>query len=732
MRIFRKNEKTTGTLPIVLTGLLVTFAMFFAYVMQPALLVRLDLKVYDLLLPQRASQEPSPIPVIIDIDEASIAEYGQWPWPRYLMADLLDTLSAYDVAAIGLDIIFAEADRSSPDMIREMLRKDKNLSFHFSGIPPEFRNYDNIFAEALQRNPAVIGAFASFAKDTGELPPPPSTGIIERSTAGATPWQKGVPQASSAILPISTLRHAAPLGFINAGHDADGILRELPLIIRVGENVYPSLSTAVLMQGLGIRNLTLQSGPYGLESVRLGNRFSVSATTQGMMRIPFIGACKTYPYYSAADVLGGRIDPQHLMGRVAFVGTSLPGLSDIRATPYDAECPGVELHAAAVDAILTGNSVSTPGWTPAAQAGLILLGGILSTLAFGFARPRIYLPIASILMVTFILLSRHLFGQGLFLSPLYGSLTVSILGAFMLLTRFWQEEQQKRRLRAIFSRYVSPEVANMVTRTAGDLLAGEEREVSIMFTDIRGFAALSEDLTPQETVTLLNLYFEPMTELVRQHNGTLDKFIGDALMAYWNAPLDVPDHPVKAVETAIAMQEAMQTVNRKLRENMNLEIRMGVGLHTGKAYVGNMGTKDYINYTLIGDNVNLASRLEGLCPKYNVGIVVSEDVRNACRDAFAFKRLDRIRVRGKYQAVTIYLPMRTGEAERRKEELAKWNEAWEKYENKDFESAQTLVTSLRKDHPDSRPYAIFADKTQRALDNPHEHDPDNPENNSLL
>ena len=722
MRFFRaRSEQGGSALPAFLTGLAVTALMLFAYVGRPSLLTHLDLKVYDLLLPLRAAPEPSPLPVIIDLDEASIAEYGQWPWPRYLVADLLDALTEYGVAAVGLDIIFAEADRSSPERVRESLRRDKQLNFAYSGIPREFHDYDQVLAQALKNNPAVIGAYASFGGESAEAPPPPSAGVIEREKPGAIPWRQLMPEARGAVLPLPVLRGQAPLGFINAGPDPDGIVREIPLMVRIGEDIHPSLSLGVLMLGLNLRTFTLESGPYGLEAVRLG-KISIPVSPQGMLRIPFIGPSRTYPYYSAADVLNRRLPADALENRVAFVGTSLAGLMDLRATPHDPVYPGVEIHAAALDVMLTGNAVNIPPWTPAAQAGLILFAGLMSTLSFGFARPHVYLPVATAFTGALIQLARHLFGQGLFLSPLYGVLTVAVLGASLLVVRFRQEEQQKRRLRGIFSRYVSPEVVRRVTREAGELMAGEERDVSIMFTDIRGFASLSETLTPQEIVTLLNRYFTPMTALVRAHSGTLDKFIGDALMAYWNAPLDVPDHPVKAVEAALRMREALPLLNERLLAELNLEIHIGIGVHTGKAFVGNMGTADFVNYTLIGDNVNLASRLESLCPQYGVDIVVSGAVREACGNAFAFQRLDTIRVKGKRQPVIIHLPLRPQEAEERREELAAWEEAREKYAAGDFAGADALLASLSEAFPETKLYAVFGDRVLRLLKEPPRRD----------
>jgi adenylate cyclase len=337
------------------------------------------------------------------------------------------------------------------------------------------------------------------------------------------------------------------------------------------------------------------------------------------------------------------------------VGTSASGLLDIRATPLDRTYPGVEVQAAALDTILAQNAISIPLRNDSLLSYLsILCAGLAATLAFGFAGPLIYLPIAGVLVGASVMLSRYFFREeGLFVSPLYTVMTTVLLGAFLLLLRFWQEAQQKNMLRTTFSHYVSPEVVKRITKERGDLLAGEEQELSILFTDIRGFTSISEKLSPQQIVNLLSRYFTPMTAIVREREGTLDKFIGDALMAFWNAPLDVSAHAVRAVDAVLFMQEKLLVLNEEIRAEFGVDIRMGVGIHTGPAYVGNMGSSDLVNYTLIGDNVNLASRLEGLCPQYGVPVVVSGETMAACGDTFAFQYLDTIRVKGKMQPVQV-------------------------------------------------------------------------------
>jgi adenylate cyclase len=702
---------------VSLIGAVIIFGMAALYIAQPSPIVRLDWKIYDAFLPLRAAPEPSPVPVIIDLDEASLAAYGQWPWSRYLVADLLFALNDYQVAAIGLDILFSEADRTSPERMRESLQQDKGARLSLDGLPRDLYDFDRLMAEALAQTPSVLAAYAHSDGTIDAALLPPSTSFIERASPDAMLMEDTLQPRQNAVLPLSILRDKAPVGFINISPDADGILRKIPLLIRVRDNIYPSLSLRALMLGMETQTLRVSSGVQGLESIQIGEQ-TLPVTPQGEMYIPFIGPNGTYPYISAKDVLRKSVPPEALAGRVVFVGTSVRGLLDIRATPLDPLYPGVEIHAAALDTLLTGNAISVPPWTPALQILGILLSGIIAAFAFGFARPRIYLPVAAALIAAAVMLSRHLFADGLFVSPLYIVVTVALIGASQVFLRFWHEERQKLILRNAFSRYVSPEIVKRITRLSGNLFAGEERKLSILFTDIRGFTSISEKLSPDQVVKLLNCYFTPMTALVREHSGTMDKFIGDALMAFWNAPLEVPGHAGHATETALAMQEILLTLNEELLANFGVNIRMGAGVHTGAAYVGNMGSAELVNYTLIGDNVNLASRLEGLCPQYGVGVIVSGETRDGCADMFAFQYLDTIRVKGKSQPVSIYTPMRHALALTRHEELLAWETASEHYRSGNFAKAAPLLADLCERFPETMLYRIYAERAQILLATP--------------
>lgn len=725
-----------------LAGLACTLGVLALYVAQPALLQRLDLKTYDLLLPLRKEERRSDALVIIDIDEASLARYGQWPWPRHLLASLLDRLTESGVAAVAFDIMFAEPDRTSPACIRENLergasfppqagsRNSGDATRELSALLASLPDHDALFAAALGRAPAVLGAYAYYTRGgllaafsppgdgdfrvsgqgsditgqalgatvQGALQKPRAPGLIARGSRDAPPPEQALTDAPDAVLPLPQFVDNAPVGFVNVSPDADGTVRRLPLLVRFGDSIYPSLAAAALMRAQDVDSLRLDSGPDGLERLTIGE-LSVPVSPQGFMHVVFQGGRGTCPYVSAARVLEGHITGEALEGRIAFVGTSAPGLLDIRATPYDRIMPGVEVHAQAIEAILHGNFVRHPPWMPGAHALVILLVGMASTAAFGFSRARVYAPLSLVLAALAVGTSAALFLHGLFFSPLYALLCMLLCGGALLSVRFWQEERQKSVLRQAFSRYVSPEVVRRITEHQGDLLAGEERELSILFTDLRGFTSLSESLPPQHVVRLLNEYFSPMTAIVRERQGTLDKFIGDALMAFWNAPLDVPGHPALAVDAALSMQEKLVNLNARMEEHFGVRLHMGAGIHTGPAYVGNMGSDDLVNYTLIGDSVNLAARLESLCKRYGAPALVSGDTALRCGQDFVFVLLDELRVKGKALPVRVFWPLRS-------ENQGPWGiaaEEWEvargRYAQGDFAQAAPAFADLARRHP---------------------------------
>ena len=701
-------------------GAAVVSTMLFLLVAQPRMMQRLELNAYDAFLPLAVRHDPSPVPIIIDIDEKSLAMYGQWAWPRYRIADLLLALQAKGVAVTAFDIVFSERDRASPTNMRNDLARERDVTIGFTGIPEELLDFDRELAHAVAQGATVLGGYARYVGEPERVTIPHNVGVVERNSPGAHPAAVRIPRAESVLLPLPELIEHAPVGFFNISPDFDGLVRRVPMLINHDGELFPTLALRSLLLGLGIETIVCYNGPDGLEAIRAGD-FTIPVDPSGRMLLAFQGPSRTFPYYSAADILQGKIDQELLEGRIAFVGTSAPGLLDIRATPFDQLYPGVEVHATAIDNIISGSHLVMPAWGPGVQALAILLAGLLGTLAFGFAGPRIYVPLAVSLVGGAIYTSYWFFLQGVVVSPLYVLLTILALGFTLPVLRFWQEERQKSMLRSTFSRYVSPEIVKRITKHSGDLFGGEERELTILFTDIRGFTTMSENLSPPQIVTLLNRYFTPMTGLVRGSMGTLDKFIGDALMAFWNAPLDVPGHPSFAVNTALSMHIKLKELNVQLLEDYGITIAMGAGLHTGQVFVGNMGSDDLVNYTIIGDNVNLASRLEGLCPMYGVTTVISGHTKDCC-DAglFSYQYIDTLRVKGKAEPVEVFSPMFMDEGEQREAELEQWGLVCAMYKEGDFAGAAKCLSSLTGDFPGKKLYKVYHDRLEQLRANPPE------------
>ena len=707
---------------VVALGALFTFGTLFCFVSRPRLLQTLEHNIYDALLSTRRGPPKTPVPIIVDLDEASLEAYGQWPWPRVLVADMIRRLQENGVAAVGLDILLSEPDRSSPLAVRERLEALTGNALSFGSVPAEFLDYDRYLAERLNET-TVLGMRLQYGPASGVAEPalPKPVTVVLRKTPDAAPFDAHMPKATTATVALPVLLAAAPSGSLDITPEYDGVVRRMPLVSICRDKVYATLALRCLMAAMKRNNLVLSAGPDGLYSVRAGD-FTVPVSPDGTALLPFRGGGRTFPYYSAKDILDGTVAPEKLAGRIAFVGTSAPGLLDMRVTPFDRGIAGVEIHATLLDAMLSSDFIHVPAWMPGAQALAICLTGFVSALAFGFARPRVYLPVGIVLTGAAVYASIHLFGQGVYFSPLYVTGLILLTGSVLLMLRFWQEETQKRVLRGAFSRYVAPEVVERITRLEGNIFEGEERELTIMFTDIRGFTTLSEKLAPQDIVQLLNRYFTPMTAIVRRNRGTLDKFIGDALMAFWNAPLNVPGHAALAVKSALAMHRELEGINRGLRADFGVELRMGAGLHTGKAYVGNMGSEELVNYTLIGDNVNLASRLEGLCGTFGVRIAASAETRDSALAATdqwgpegppVFQPLDTLRVKGKSQPVSVFAVLTSEEGRAREKELRDHSGAFAAYQAGDFAKAASGFADLAAAYPDVGMYRIFSERLER-------------------
>ncbi|MBU0676422.1 MAG: adenylate/guanylate cyclase domain-containing protein [Proteobacteria bacterium] len=718
-----KSFRRKISLSTLATGIFLTFILSAAYVHQPEFCRFLDNKLYDIILTRVHGTETSGVPVIVDLDETSLKKFGQWPWPRYRIALLLAKLTQAGAASVGVDILLAEPDRSSPLRIQEELKRDLQVDVGFTGLPSALMDNDILLADNLKNGPYVLGYFFQFgqtdlpASDQPRLTP---FNLAVVKTPGAGPPEDWLLKATDVIAPLPALLSSAPgSGFFNTDPDKDGIIRSSPLLISWQNHYYPSLALATFKAALGKAPVILKTSPGGIESIRVGTTV-IPVDKSARMLIHFRGKQGSFPYISAADVLEDQLPEGSLAGKIVLIGTTAAGLKDLRATPLDHQFPGVEAHATIIDNIIRGDFFSRPDWAPGLELCLVILCGLITSLLITVTDARWTLPVTGIAGIAIWWGGFWFMNESrIFISPLFPLMTLG--GNFSLLTllKFWRTEKEKLFFREAFSRYVSKSVVDQIAESPEKLsLAGEEKELSIMFSDVRGFTSLSERLTPTQVIHLLQEYFTPMTRVIMENNGTLDKFIGDAIMAFWNAPIDVKDHKKQAVKSGIMMLEELGKLNKIFVQKYGFEINIGIGLHAGQVRVGNMGTTELFDYTIIGDNVNLASRLEGLSKYYGVRIVISETLQNHIPDTFALQELDLVRVKGREKPLTIYGLFAITEDQHKMAELEIYGNAIEKYRHQHFQEALDLFTQLREKHLDRRLYSLYQERCQVFLTSP--------------
>ncbi len=713
--MFGGNQKTTRLFRFLLLILGISCLQLAFYIWRPAFIAQIDYKIYDSLLRLHAGGTPSPLPVIVDIDEASLAEYGQWPWPRYIMARLVANLAEQGAAVTAFDVILSEHDRTSPVRLKKDLKTHLDFDADFKDLPEDLQDYDILFTTVLDPAYTVLAFYTTDKASNTALPQ--GVKFVEQYPLGAVNPASGINRAAGGLFPLPEFSERASLGAINSFTDFDGLVRSVPLLSQIEGRIYPSLALRALMLQQNVKSLVLAGDEDGLNSIKLG-KTSIPVKPNGALPLLYRGGAGQYPYYSVKDVMEGKLPPDALKDRIALVGTSSAGLLDIRSTPFEAVLPGVEVHATVIDNILNDRYISIPPWSLGAQAIAVLLCSVLAGFLFGRGTMPVY-SIGGLCMLGAVWgASIALFRNGVYFSPLFVTMAIIISGLLIISLRVWGEEVQKRAIQAAFGRYVAPEVVERIVNEGAEVFSGEEKEVSILFTDLRGFTSISEKLSPSQVVRLLNRYFTPMTALVRNNKGTLDKFIGDALMAFWNAPLDVAEHPKMALQTVMQMTQTLKELNPELKKEFGIELRMGAGLHCGKVSVGNMGSNELLSYTIIGDSVNLASRIEGLTSTFGVPALVSGELREKCGDAWHFAQLDSIMVKGRTQPVDIYLPLGEDEANTRKKELETHTLARQLYTEGSFANALEMFEALHAEYPEQKMYNVYLERCQHFLQNP--------------
>ncbi|NND01103.1 MAG: adenylate/guanylate cyclase domain-containing protein [Gammaproteobacteria bacterium] len=708
--------KLHKNLKLLLSGAVITLLIATVQIFQPLLLELFNGKIYDVTLNAVHSPQTTGVPIVIDVDEKSLEELGQWPWPRYRVAVLLEKLKALGVASVGIDFLFSEADRSSPRAVQSDLKSDFGADVTWTGVPEDLQDYDYILGETLKRGPFVLG-YKFFdgtpAKSEDCILHPVNLAWLDSSGAQQN---ADFPESSTVLCNHRELAGSALFaGFFNATPDRDGVYRKVPLIVKYDGGYHASLSLAAFLMSRDTNQVVAVRDAQGLVAIRAGG-VTIPIDNFGNMLIHYRGEAKTFQTISAASVYYDRVPAQELSGKVAFLGTSSAGLMDIRTTPLDPIFPGVEVHANAVDNMIAGDFYKRPYWMPGAELLVLLAVALGTILCLVYARTFYGLILVTLEMVLLVIAAGYILQiYGLFFSPLMPLIACVTIFSTLTLLKFRMAEVDKDFLHNAFSKFVSGEVVEELVKSPEQLkLSGEAKQLTVLFLDIRGFTGISEKLTPQEVGELLNDFFTPMTAVIKQHGGTLDKYIGDSIMAFWNAPLAIRNHPTKAVRACLGMISGLVHLKQQFLETYGVTMRVGIGLHSGEAMVGNMGSSDLFNYTALGDTVNLASRVEGLTKRYGVPLLVTESVVAGCNDeSIVFWEIDRVLVVGKQEPEKIFYALDKTDHSALEQEIAGYAAAYHLYLARDFATADKHFTALAEHSPFPRLHKQLADRCKR-------------------
>jgi adenylate cyclase len=637
--------------------LLLLFALVPLRLADPRPLEELRLRTFDLFQVLRPRvQEGYPV-AIVDIDEASLKTIGQWPWPRTVVADLVNRITQMGPAAIGFDVVFAEPDRMSPAIAEQ--------SFH--GLDAETRtkldslpSNDQVLADAIKQSRVVVGQ-AGAATPT---PRPPGEAALQTGFAvlgpNPAPYLVTFPGLLRNVPVIEEA--AAGRGLFSIDPEHDGIIRRVPVIMEAQGALVPSLTMEMLRVVTQSGAVLVRVNNAGVQSVAVPG-LEVPTDEHGQLWVHFN---KTDParYVSAKDVLQGTIPADRFRGHLVLIGTSAIGLLDLKTTPVEAAMPGVEVHAQILESVLSKSLLVNPDYAIGAELSLAVLIGLAIIIAAPMLSPAIVVFLGAAVIAGLVGLSFYLFAEDHllidFTYPLISSWLIYLVLTFV---NYFREQKQRQQIRSAFGFYLSPHMVEQLASSPEKLvLGGEERRMTILFSDVRGFTTISEHYKddPQGLTRLMNRFLTPLTNAIIERKGTIDKYIGDAIMAFWNAPIDDPDQEANACDAALAMQERATALNAELKREAEanggvyMPLRIGVGLNTGPCVVGNMGSDFRFNYSVLGDTVNFASRLEARTKDYRLPLVIGSRTAEGAKQKFATMEIDLIQVKGKTQPEAVF------------------------------------------------------------------------------
>ncbi len=656
--------------------------------------------------------------VIVDIDENSLEEIGRWPWGRDKLAILVDNLfDYYQARVVGFDIVFAEKDQSSglsifDDLAKGQLRDNLEFRQTLEKIRPTLQ-HDQIFAKSLINRNVVMGYYfkSKVADDesgtTGSLPA--ATMKLDKLWAERLPINKAEGYGGN----LEILQKAAIYGgfFDNPHVDQDGVFRRVPLLQGFEDHLYPSLALATTQAYLNTSKVNLvvvEKNYLALEAVSLGN-YQIPVDAQASIFVPYRGLAGSFPYESAHNVLTREVEPSAIRGKIVLIGTSAPGLLDLRSTPVQNIYPGVEVHANIISGILDQKINHHPAWTIGYEFVALILIAIIMALLLPALSP-LMAAAGAIGMSLLVLGGTMIAWTNQIILPLASPLLLIVLIFVWHMTfGFFIESRGKRQLANLFGHYIPPELVDEMSASPAEFsLDGENREMTVLFSDVRGFTTISEGMDPRQLTQLMNALLTPMTRVIHKHRGTIDKYMGDAIMSFWGAPINDPEHARHALYAAMEMMDELIIMQADFRQRGWPEVNIGIGLNTGDMNVGNMGSEFRMAYTVLGDAVNLGSRLEGLTKNYGVNIIVSESTKK-CIPEFTFRELDLVRVKGKNEPVAIFEPVgHKNDLEKSvTSELSIYKQALKNFHRQNWDKAELDFFNLNRANPDRFLYQVY-------------------------
>lgn len=745
-----KKHGSRALIGLVLTAMFASHALGLFHI---RFITQLDNFIYDARLRVTMPNTVDDRIVILDVDENSLKmpELGRWPWSRDKMAQIMDTLfNTYQIKSLGFDVIWAEPDTSSglgilKRLAKEDLRGSPEFGQALERLAPKL-DFDKIFANSLRDRPVVLGYYFNSNKDATEIGTLPDPIFFKDDLANREKYfslRKGYGAN------LENLSFEVPLaGHFNPTVDTDGVIRRVPMLAEYKGNYYESLSLSMYRLILGLNN-SEEKGSAGKMPERipgakllpLGNNeqkglepilpiegIQVGSTVIPVDRgsnllVPYRGNRDSFAYISLGDVFAGKVPLEKLKGKIAFVGTTAPGLADLRATPVSGLYPGVEVHANLLAGMLDSETMAFKSEPPFSTllefVGLVVIGLLLAIL-------MAYLPAlaAAILFVvslaTVVITNVMLWQQGYALPLAPFLLLIGLIYFSNVAYGYFVESKNKRQLADLFGQYVPPELVDkMAENPLQYSMAARKHTLTVLFSDVVGFTSISEKLTPAELTEFINEYLSEMSFVIRKEGGTLDKYIGDAIMAFWGAPIDDQDHATHGVLAALGMHEKLQELKKVYKEKNWPDINVGIGLSTGPMTVGDMGSVIRKAYTVMGDAVNLGSRLEGITRQYFVNILVSEETMRATR-GILFRDIDMVRVKGKDNPITIYEPI--AELAKTSTELQQnintWNAMIKSYRLQNWSDAQSKLDGLIATDAGNKLYQMYAERIQFFKANP--------------